>query len=293
MYQSEITPAHRTLKPAEFSVTQLQNGTLHADRTVIDLGPIRIAKRDFSLAFRAKGEVAPATYLIGLTDGTAKALWSGVPVESGDLATTRGPIDLCTTGAASFYTLTIVEGFPWLDVDDKVAQVRMRSGVSRLRLFLRELFAAGHAVSKTPKYVIEEIVNVLTTIDGTSAVGPNRSQSRRIRAVRECQAYVAEHMGNRVTLFDLSEISGMRPRSLINAFEALTGLSPMAFLRAERLNRVKETLRSAGPHAPRVIDVATEWGFWHMGHFAMAYRSMFGESPSETLRHVPPSRSRS
>jgi AraC family transcriptional regulator, ethanolamine operon transcriptional activator len=33
----------------------------------------------------------------------------------------------------------------------------------------------------------------------------------------------------------------------------------------------------------RIIGVATDWGFWHMGHFARDYRAMFGESPSRTL----------
>ncbi len=33
-----------------------------------------------------------------------------------------------------------------------------------------------------------------------------------------------------------------------------------------------------------MTDIATKWGFGHLGRFAAAYRARFGESPSHTLR---------
>jgi len=32
-----------------------------------------------------------------------------------------------------------------------------------------------------------------------------------------------------------------------------------------------------------VVDIANDWGFWHMGHFAREYRKMFCELPAESL----------
>jgi transcriptional regulator GlxA family with amidase domain len=42
-------------------------------------------------------------------------------------------------------------------------------------------------------------------------------------------------------------------------------------------------LRAAGP-ADDVTRIATDCGFFHLGRFAVCYRELYGESPSQTLR---------
>jgi AraC family transcriptional regulator, ethanolamine operon transcriptional activator len=92
-----------------------------------------------------------------------------------------------------------------------------------------------------------------------------------------------ENLDKSLTILDLSRLCRMRARSLINAFEAVTGYSPMDYLKKLRLSEVHRTLLRADASRTRIINVATDWGFWHMGHFARDYRAMFGESPSRTL----------
>jgi len=74
------------------------------------------------------------------------------------------------------------------------------------------------------------------------------------------------------------------PSTLENAFKTVTGVTPHAFFLRRRLNAARKVLLREDPAGRRVTDVATELGFSELGRFAVRYREMFGESPSETLR---------
>jgi AraC-like DNA-binding protein len=47
---------------------------------------------------------------------------------------------------------------------------------------------------------------------------------------------------------------------------------------------VRRALKQADPDSTRVTDIATEFGFWELGRFAVKFRQIFGESPSAALR---------
>jgi AraC family ethanolamine operon transcriptional activator len=117
----------------------------------------------------------------------------------------------------------------------------------------------------------------------THKVEASKCLTKRLAAVRLCESYIREHCSEAVTLLDLSRISGMTSRSLTNAFEAVAGLSPVDYLRRLRLSGAHNALLLANKKNTKVTEVATAWGFWHMGHFTYYYRKMFGETPSQTL----------
>jgi AraC-like DNA-binding protein len=74
------------------------------------------------------------------------------------------------------------------------------------------------------------------------------------------------------------------PSTLENSFKKITGLTPHTFFLRRRLNRARTALLAADRGMGRVTDIAMELGFNELGRFAVRYRQMFGESPSETLR---------
>jgi AraC-like DNA-binding protein len=73
-------------------------------------------------------------------------------------------------------------------------------------------------------------------------------------------------------------------RSLQEGFARDVGMPPMKYLQQVRLRFARDRLREATPAQTTVTAVASGLGVSHLGRFAAAYRSAFGESPSETLR---------
>jgi AraC family transcriptional regulator, ethanolamine operon transcriptional activator len=75
-------------------------------------------------------------------------------------------------------------------------------------------------------------------------------------------------------------------RTLRYAFNEYFGISPKAFVKMIRLNRVRRDLARTNAEDKNVSDVANRWGFWHLGQFAKDYKMLFGELPSETSRQI-------
>jgi AraC-like DNA-binding protein len=72
-------------------------------------------------------------------------------------------------------------------------------------------------------------------------------------------------------------------RALQNAFKHVYGIPPKSYQKALRLAAVRQGLKD-GREGTTVSATAVRWGFFQFGYFAMDYRRMFGEGPSETLR---------
>jgi transcriptional regulator GlxA family with amidase domain len=85
----------------------------------------------------------------------------------------------------------------------------------------------------------------------------------------------------------VAELAGkvsVSARSLQQGFRRSLHTTPMAYLRLVRLEKVRDDLSLSAPASVTVTEIATRWGFVHLGRFAAAYRAAFGEPPSETLR---------
>ncbi|MBP5888614.1 AraC family transcriptional regulator [Streptomyces scabiei] len=116
--------------------------------------------------------------------------------------------------------------------------------------------------------------------DELSSPAAHRPPSRLIR--RAC-ALIQDHHTEPLTVGDVAEALAVSVRTLQEAFRRELDSTPMAYLRACRLDAVRRELRAA-ESGTSVTSIALAHGFVHMGRFASEYRTRFGESPSTTLR---------
>lgn len=103
------------------------------------------------------------------------------------------------------------------------------------------------------------------------------------RDVKRAIDYMQANLDAPVTIADISSTAGVAGRTLFKHFRDLHGVSPMQYLRNLRFEKARQELLNAQA-LMSVTEIATRWGFGHLGRFAVEYRKRFGESPSETLR---------
>ena len=92
------------------------------------------------------------------------------------------------------------------------------------------------------------------------------------RTVRRVLAAVEAEPERAWRLADLAGIAGVSVRSLQEAFQRELGSTPLEQLRLVRLTRARRDLQAADPGTTSVTDVATRWGFFHLGRFSQVYR---------------------
>jgi AraC-like DNA-binding protein len=107
------------------------------------------------------------------------------------------------------------------------------------------------------------------------------------RHVRLAEEFMAAHAGEAIAIGDIAAAAGVGIRTLFEGFRHFRGTTPMAALRAVRLEAVRAELLAAAGTAS-VTDIALRWGFTNLGRFADTYRQHYGELPSQTLRLRPP-----
>jgi AraC-like DNA-binding protein len=60
-------------------------------------------------------------------------------------------------------------------------------------------------------------------------------------------------------------------------------MGPIRYLTFRRMHLARRALLTADS-STTVTRIATDHGFWELGRFAVAYHTLFGETPSDSLR---------
>jgi AraC-like DNA-binding protein len=112
----------------------------------------------------------------------------------------------------------------------------------------------------------------------STAQGQHELIMRRFRRV------VEENPGEPLYIPEICKAIRVSERTLRMCCQEHLGMSPKRYLLLRRMTLARRALRLAEPGATSVTAIGTRYGFWELGRFAVEYQTLFGESPSVTLR---------
>jgi AraC-like DNA-binding protein len=108
----------------------------------------------------------------------------------------------------------------------------------------------------------------------------------RTALAKRFEAAVEENIHQQMLIPDLCRAIGVTERRLSEVCQEQLSLSPLKYMTLRRLQMTREALLRLDQRSGTVTEIATSFGFWELGRFSGAYKALFGELPSETLRRT-------
>jgi AraC-like DNA-binding protein len=165
---------------------------------------------------------------------------------------------------------------------------QVRSLLAQVSVYAQKFsLPSGHSDEVTSLIESEVLTQLLLFTAGTPGVKLASSRNRAL-VLRRALAYIEAHPGEALTVEALCRASASSMSTLERAFQEHFGMGPKRYILVQRLHRAH--LGLIKEHRDRkVVDIANESGFWHMGKFASDYEALFGYLPSQTkLRAITP-----
>ncbi len=112
-------------------------------------------------------------------------------------------------------------------------------------------------------------------------------RGHRAATAKRFEAVVEANLECPLLISDLCRMLDITARSLNTVCQEQLGMSAQRFLALRRLHLTRRSLLRSDGLATTVTEIAMSHGIWELGRFSVAYKSLFGESPSATLRRSP------
>jgi AraC family ethanolamine operon transcriptional activator len=152
----------------------------------------------------------------------------------------------------------------------------------RFSEFKNEMIIPNRLAQELEREFIRRLASCLRA--ETASGNGKRLALSRIGVVQRVEEHLLRDIAIPQTVNDLCAVAGTSRRTLEYAFREYFDTSPGKFVKALRLNAAHDDLLRGERESAHVIEIASGWGFSHMGQFSTDYRHMFGETPSATLR---------
>lgn len=278
---------------------QLRLQPFSAEATVLDAGAIRIVAHASESSFRLRRRAGEGRLLIGYASRASALLRWGRDCRPADfIVIGGGEADISILGSSEFV---------WLDIDVPELQqpdlMRLRDAVpgcailtpaddccaalrgyvaGMLQMCFADPLLLQHPAMR--RDIEKELLDRLSRMVRLTELSACTSKRERkvSSLVQRAEQFMWENVEEPITLERICAATNSRMRSLIYCFKEAFGLGPITYLKIRRLDAAHRRLKETRGSVP-IVDVAADFGFWHMGHFSVDYKRMFGATASQTV----------
>lgn len=283
--------------------TVIGRGAFAAKSIHIDLHRLGMQRVEANRSSIGSGQASART---GFLFSTSGMIWKGVELGRTDIAINGHdqPYWYRMMGPTQFGSL----GFPTEDLARiSVAMIGRdlsppRDGLTMtapaacharlLRLHAAAIHMAEHApdIIRHPEAArgLEQAVieAMFDCIAGPAAQTASQAWGMQSVILKRFRAALEANVDQPVYIPEICQSIGVADRTLRTHCHEHLGMSPKQYLLLRRMNLAHRALRAADPATTTVTEIATRFGFWELGRFAVAYRAWCGESPAASLRRA-------
>jgi AraC family ethanolamine operon transcriptional activator len=301
---NDVEELQQIVQPWEVVLRQISSGRLHARMDYVQINGIVLYREYWSRRILATG-ATPAGFFFfgGPTLPKLDVGWCGTELGTGCLAFGHpsSEIDFATPDAEEHVCLLVsddlmrrylgeefvVRGLPseHFLACARGCGAQLLHTMERIldKYFVhRNLLANERACQAIEWQLMGGLVEFLLTRREPSTAGctPRAARHQLVRrAIELCEA-ASQPIG----VSDLAAACNVSKRVLELGFRETLQTTPSRFIRLSRMNRVRKDLRTSDRASDSVTNIAIRRGVTELGRFAVEYKSLFGESPSATLR---------
>jgi AraC-like DNA-binding protein len=124
----------------------------------------------------------------------------------------------------------------------------------------------------------------IACLDDSDTCDEKWAQQTHETIMRRFRRVLEEHPTRPIYVPEICAAIGVPDRTLRLCCQEHLAMSPKHYLMRRRMHLVRKALLAAETETT-VTEVATRFGFWHLGRFSASYHAVFGEVPSTTLAH--------
>jgi AraC-like DNA-binding protein len=162
-----------------------------------------------------------------------------------------------------------------------------RAPIVAMLQMIRRLAAVGEITNPACLLSVAQLLlhETLVTWDQPLARDAPRVRSLDPRIVAKVDRYIERNMEEHVDLETMARLAGMSRYHFLRTFKQATGMSPLQYVIAKRIDRAQKMLRESNEP---IAEVAYAVGFSSQSHLTSAFRRQLGTTPGAFRRKSHP-----